>query len=306
MERVLIFHPGALGDVILSLPFLFSIHKKNAHITLYTQSWLVELSSCFDFVNEWHSIESGGIHKLFSVDFNQNELKWLKNYSKIIALFKKNTVINSNLAKLNLPFVCESFIPDNEYRNHVSFHLSKIFGTSPDYQFIPDTTPEKSGPVIIHPGSGHKLKNWGIENFLQLAQELKNMKKRVLFLLGPAESQYSEILKNSGLDCFSVGLREVYKLLQDAFCFIGNDSGITHLSAVAGTQTLAIFGASDERVWRPIGKAIRVIVRSGTLPPCSSCITRNKIVECYSNNRCMPGYDEVFSAVLKILDDKNE
>jgi ADP-heptose:LPS heptosyltransferase len=42
-------------------------------------------------------------------------------------------------------------------------------------------------------------------------------------------------------------------------CYLGNDSGITHLAALLGVPTLALFGASDPAVWHPVGKAVKVI-----------------------------------------------
>jgi heptosyltransferase-3 len=36
-------------------------------------------------------------------------------------------------------------------------------------------------------------------------------------------------------------------------CFIGNDSGVSHLAAAAGSRGLVIFGPTDPQRWRPIG-----------------------------------------------------
>jgi ADP-heptose:LPS heptosyltransferase len=44
-----------------------------------------------------------------------------------------------------------------------------------------------------------------------------------------------------------------------ASCYIGNDSGPTHLAAQLGVPTIALFGPSDRRVWRPVGPAVTVI-----------------------------------------------
>jgi heptosyltransferase-3 len=41
--------------------------------------------------------------------------------------------------------------------------------------------------------------------------------------------------------------------------YIGNDSGITHLAAAAGTPVLAIFGPTDPEIWAPRGPHVRVV-----------------------------------------------
>lgn len=305
MERILVFHPGALGDVILTLPFLFSLHKRRRSIVLYTQSWLTGLSSVFNFIDEWRSLETRGIHKLFSENFSPKDMQWIQNYSKVIVFFKSGSIIEKNLAKLNVSFVCGAFLPNSTFNNHITEHLQKIFHTQPDYHFIPERKPVSSSPVIIHPGSGNRLKNWDIKNFLKLAQELNNNGERIIFVLGPAELKYHELLKNTEYEIFSGTLPDLFKLVHGSKLFIGNDSGIAHLSAVSGTQTVVIFGPSNERVWCPVGNHV-FIIKKGIQPPCSPCISRNKIIKCNYNASCMPEYEAVSCAVWKVLGEINE
>ncbi len=40
---------------------------------------------------------------------------------------------------------------------------------------------------------------------------------------------------------------------------IGNDSGMTHLAAAAGTPVIALFGPTDPAVWGPRGKQVRLL-----------------------------------------------
>lgn len=54
-------------------------------------------------------------------------------------------------------------------------------------------------------------------------------------------------------------LLEVVSRLLQCKCYIGNDSGITHLAALLGIPTVAIFGASDPANWRPLGPTVKVV-----------------------------------------------
>ena len=47
--------------------------------------------------------------------------------------------------------------------------------------------------------------------------------------------------------------------LQRCSCYLGNDSGITHLAAMLGIPTIALFGPSDPAIWRPVGPDVEVI-----------------------------------------------
>ena len=59
----------------------------------------------------------------------------------------------------------------------------------------------------------------------------------------------------------AVRIDDLYELacwLARARLYIGNDSGITHLAAAAGTPVLALFGPTDPAVWAPRGPNVRV------------------------------------------------
>ena len=54
-------------------------------------------------------------------------------------------------------------------------------------------------------------------------------------------------------------LLEVAQSLQQCRCYLGNDSGITHLAAMLSVPTVAIFGPTDPKIWRPVGPFVKVI-----------------------------------------------
>lgn len=50
-----------------------------------------------------------------------------------------------------------------------------------------------------------------------------------------------------------------FAALKRARLYIGNDTGYSQLAAAAGAPTLALFGPSDDRIWRPWGEKVRVV-----------------------------------------------
>ena len=54
-------------------------------------------------------------------------------------------------------------------------------------------------------------------------------------------------------------LLDVAQHLRQCQRYLGNDSGITHLAAMLGIPTVAIFGPSDPLIWRPVGPDVEVI-----------------------------------------------
>ncbi|MBN2183225.1 MAG: glycosyltransferase family 9 protein [Sedimentisphaerales bacterium] len=119
-------------------------------------------------------------------------------------------------------------------------------------------------PIVIHPGSGSPNKSWHIENFLEIARELSSCGKNVVFLLGPAEMEKFSAatirkIKSLATSLMDLSFPQVLRLLSCARIFIGNDSGITHLAAMSGIRTIAVFGPTNPNVYRPVGSNVSVL-----------------------------------------------
>jgi len=118
--------------------------------------------------------------------------------------------------------------------------------------------------VVLHPGSGGVQKCWHLDNFLRVAQALRDREFEVLFLLGPAEVERlrpsEKVQLHAAAKCAAhLALTQVIGLLSGADAFIGNDSGVTHLAAGMGLRTVALFGPTDPAVYRPLGRAVTVL-----------------------------------------------
>jgi len=53
----------------------------------------------------------------------------------------------------------------------------------------------------------------------------------------------------------------VAALIARCACYVGNDSGISHVAAGLGVPTVAVFGPTDPAVWGPHGPTVRVVRR---------------------------------------------
>jgi len=120
--------------------------------------------------------------------------------------------------------------------------------------------------IVIHPGSGGLHKCWHLDNFLAISKKLISNGYEVIFLLGPAElNRFSKTkvgkVKSIGRCLMDLSLTQVSELLSCADVFVGNDSGITHLAACLGVQTIAAFGPTEPAVYGPIGPAVTVFTK---------------------------------------------
>ncbi len=70
----------------------------------------------------------------------------------------------------------------------------------------------------------------------------------------PAQDRWGrlKVLRNAPL-------MEVACKLQECKDYLGNDTGITHLAALLGLPTVALFGPGDAVTWQPLGPRVRVL-----------------------------------------------
>ena len=147
-------------------------------------------------------------------------------------------------------------------RQKVSGSEPPPWPTNPDFK----ETPKQY--VAIHPGSGGAQKCWPASHFAAVIERLWQQNRSVLLLEGPADTEHVRHLLNlvssppvPGMIKMltNAPLLEVARQLQQCRCYLGNDSGITHLAAMLGVPTVAIFGPSDPAIWRPVGPSVKVI-----------------------------------------------
>jgi ADP-heptose:LPS heptosyltransferase len=121
-------------------------------------------------------------------------------------------------------------------------------------------------PLAVHPGSGGRRKCWPADRFARLVER---MGRPALLIGGPADdeplSELSAALGPGPTAHLAQGLSLARLAAVLCLCagYVGNDSGLSHFSAVLGVPTVAVFGPTDPAVWAPLGVAVRVVAGSG-------------------------------------------
>lgn len=127
--------------------------------------------------------------------------------------------------------------------------------------------------LALSPAASAVFKEWSPERFSELALRLTAedglLPGAVIAIFGgPGDEARAEAVKR-GLQARTVidltgqlDLVEAAACLKRAALFVGNDSGLMHMAAAAGTPTLGLFGPTDERLYAPWGENA-AIVRAG-------------------------------------------
>jgi len=276
--RLLIVRPSALGDTVLLAPALYAMGKK-AEVTLVGRKPGIDflkplVTRCIDF-------ETGGWHTLFLDKPNCKQLH-LPELDVIISfLSNPSNTTERNLGYLmkEIPiFAFPPFPPQGE-TTHVASHLAsclKNSGLPVDPHAALEQARKKGllrgeepirpqSMVVFHPGSGSKKKNLSPDFWIELItmRQLAQFEKRVL-LLGPAEQEHYHVFTNKlkGTDIEIVAsppTETLLSVLKAASLYIGHDSGITHVAALLGVSTIAIFTNTNPAQWAPLGPDVAVI-----------------------------------------------
>jgi ADP-heptose:LPS heptosyltransferase len=125
--------------------------------------------------------------------------------------------------------------------------------------------------VVIHPAALMETKRWEPSRFAEVAQGLRRRQFTVVLTCGPGEERMvGQVAKHIPETTIMLGLSipELAELIRGARLFIGNDSGPMHLAAAVGTPTIAIWGSSDSRRWRPWNVEHRVVQNPFDCNPC--------------------------------------
>jgi len=112
--------------------------------------------------------------------------------------------------------------------------------------------------VAIHPGARSVLRQWGKQNFVDLAKRLQSeFPIKVVWFRDPTQNG-----ADNGLDAaLSLPLEQFMAVLGECRMFICNDSGPMHIATSLGTPVVAIFGPTEPTWFGPLGEGHSVVIR---------------------------------------------
>ena len=168
---------------------------------------------------------------------------------------------------------------DPEYHcNAVSLAENTLctdFAALPQELFDRDT-------VLIVPGASGKYKDWGRENYLRLAAELKGKGKKPAFILGPEEKDlYEKPAEEAGFKtALNLPLTSIAAL---AFACkyrgfaVGNDTGVMHLVRACGCPSVTVCFEDTHLTWAPYAGDAHKVVHAdcADYKNCWECATRD-------------------------------
>jgi len=255
--RRLLIRPGATGDFLVSLPALECLCAD------YTEVWAaVRNLPLARFAARTRSIHAAGLDMLGlpEVEPPARLIQELRGFDCIISWYGSNRPeFQEAVRRLGLPFRFLPALPARGPSRHAADFYMQQAGSigvrTKDAVPRLDCPRQDEGFAAIHPFSGSPKKNWPVDRFKGLT-ELLAPHMPVRWIQEPGSPGIAGVeMEPPRKDLYELACR-----LACARIYVGNDSGITHLAAAAGTRVVALFGPTDPAVWAPRGENVRIIV----------------------------------------------
>ncbi len=281
---LLLLHHGAIGDFLLTLSVAGEVrqHLGRPRFAVIASAASARWAAAGSIVDLGHSPESVGLHTLFAPETPlDNRLSHLLGQATVILNFlgRHDESIHNRLVTATAGQVISVDPRPTPATLASGLHITDQWAADVRSQGlqidqpIPPRIRCSSGSnaqpiVIIHPGSGGRQKCWPIEQFMNLADALARHAMQIAWMLGPAEREpdndrFAAIAQRTAATGEELivedDLAGAAARIADAKLYIGNDGGMTHVAAATGTPTLAIYVATDPRVWRPLGENVSAI-----------------------------------------------
>jgi heptosyltransferase-3 len=306
-RAILVLHPGAFGDVLLAVPAIRILRVRfPQHETMLIASAAVSrfLLEC-ELIDDWMALEGQACLGLFSdpVSISKELQSWLSRCDVAVLWMEDNNHALGTLfhelgvAKVRIQ---SPFSPRLRARHQSHRFLETLGETGGDdgsslgtVQVPPYllrrghdclealTISRDRSLVLVHPGSGSIHKCLEPQRMALLIERLRQGGMCPLVLEGPADQDAVDRVVQFGseppLVLRDLDLSQLAGVLAQVTLYIGHDSGVTHLSALLGVRTIALFGPTDHHRWAPLGGHVTIL--RGAHCMCDSWETVKKCAE---------------------------
>jgi len=329
-HKVLFFKPGAIGDLLHTLPALKALRKKfpSAHITVVVSPGLESLiqgSPVADRVQVFDKSKSAtrlkdiinfGVrireeHYDLFIDMQPSVRSMvLRRLSGVrhVLVYRKQRKDRTGDRRLHAAEnFLETLLPLGIEGSVDSIELP----ISPDAlqhidRFLAERGIDNNRPLVAlncSVGSARPARNWFPERFAAVADRLiEELGAQVIFVGGNEDRKLvlsvMAIMKHKAMSAAGeLSIADSAALLSRCKCLVSSDTGPLHLATAVQTPVVGLFGSTDPARTGPIGKGHQVIRRGRSCVPCEE-------KHCPLGTRaCMADItvDEVCKAVERVL-----
>jgi ADP-heptose:LPS heptosyltransferase len=307
VQKVLLVRLRSIGDTVLSTPSLFALKRflPNAQIDILLEEWVAPVLSGFEYVNNVISLDRGSVASRakaareirsarYDVVYNLHGGTTATFLTRATGARHRVGYASYQYARLHNHLAPSPLTLWGRGKTHsVEQQLALLGWTGVPVTDRPPTRLGLTAPAeanissrlsaagiderqpfaLVHPAAAFATKQWAVDKFARIVEELATRGIPSIVLVTAAEAGIAaELRKQSAAPVIvfdDLSLPEVASLAHRARIFIGNDSGVAHIAAAVGAPSIVIFGSSNRAHWQPWATAPAETVFEEL--PCQPC-----------------------------------
>ncbi len=330
IHKVLFFKPGAIGDLLHTLPALKALRQKfpAAHVTVVVSPGLESLiqgtpiadrvqvfdrtkfkKRLKDFIEFGLRLRDGHFDLFIDMQPSLRSMVLRRlSGARHVLVYRKQRRLRAGQRRLH---AADNFLDtlrsldidvsvdgiELELAPEVLANIDRLLAA----RNIDDYRPLIALNCSV--GAARPARNWFPERFASLADRLiDELDAQVIFVGGNEDRELvSRVLADMKNKAFSfagdLSILESAALLSRCRCLVSADTGPMHLATSVQTPVVGLFGSTDPRRTGPLGRGHQVIIKGLACVPCEQ-------KHCPLGTRaCMAEImvDEVFDAVGRVL-----
>jgi len=350
-KKILVVCPIGLGNFIMATPSLNLLRQEVGHENLHLLALrmgikqMAELSGYVSKIHYWDPDEQSkkeGLKALLAIRkerydyclllFPSNNWRYclytLLSGAKVrIGFDYPNTTLPRRIQNYSLPLNVAAHDTDQNcdliealLGTDGQEHRQQTFPYAPSH---PETEAlQRENYYVVQPGSsverGMIEKRLPPEMFGELAARIyRQFHLKCIILGGPEQEELKQLIIQMAPEAIlrfeSHNLNELAGLISHSRFYLGNDSGLMHISAALGKSCAIFYGPTDERRCGPYSNGLRfgekghdlIIRRSGlSCSPCWTAKTVGANPACvHGDKRCLTGFEieECWGPIQKFI-----
>lgn len=299
VKNILLVRNDRFGEFLLNIPAIRAVREtfSNAKLILVVSPDTRELAECLTFIDEiieWRQGRHPFLEKIRLLRRLRNkriDIAVMLNSSQDFNLFSFLAGIPVRAGyDRKCGFLLTHKLKDKKYleeRHEIEYNLQLVgltgartgavdlsltLGAYSGSELVKSFLSENKDFIALHPFTSDAVKQWPVDNFRELAEEITGkLMVKVLIIGGKDEEAKSlELFNNTNKKITNLtgktSLKDLALILNKSKLLISGDSGPVHLACAVNTKVIALFrndlaGKTPKR-WGPWGAGNRVIEKN--------------------------------------------
>lgn len=282
MNRILLFKPGAIGDLLQITPVIRALSVKYPEALISVMVGNAGAASLFKnnpYVYEVLVFDRKGEHASYSAFLKLFMEVWKRRFDLVLNFQRSNIkgwlLLLAAMPARYLVYRKSSGRTIHAVKNHLETLIPLGFKQEEaglELEFYPGEAAlaeasdifcshgiDRSKVVALNPGASHAVNRWSTRQFAELSDLLQAESAiRILLVGGVADRGLAEeiisIVEKPVIDLVgATSIETTGAILSKCRLLISGDTGPMHLATAVGTPVIALFGAADPARTGPIG-----------------------------------------------------